>query len=432
MNKFYKNLLIFSYFLVYIFCFQYVRSYAYTVPESIDAGIFYGADAKTEFNIKASSVINTLGEYVYSSDITCDFLVKKAAGNMIEVYLNGNVVAAGNLALVFESHDGYTGVSEKFYRGKIKVAVYDNKLTVINRVGLDDYVKGVVAKEMSPSWHIEALKAQAVCARNYAVSQIGRHKSSGFDVCCTQHCQVYGGLSAETESTNAAVNDTLGVIALYDGKPASLFFSAAAGGNTEDVKNVWGSSVPYLVSVDSSYENDTNPYYRWEYKISKEKAAQLLSSYGLGDILDISIDETSPAGAVTKLRVTGSNGEKIFTLEGTRTLFGYGALKSQAYTLEKGGSSTVAVISSDGVHKVSSFYTINADQNKFAGASISFALSADGKTGIDLSASEYDFIFKGRGFGHLVGLSQYGAYEMAKAGFGYKDIIKHYFKGVSI
>lgn len=432
MNRLYKNLLVLTAVLSLSFFAVSAEVYAYELPDTIDAGIFYGSSASSEFVIKASNVINSSGELIYASDAVCSFSVVNSGADVIDIFLDGVKVCSGETALLFESSDGLTAVSEKFYRGKIKAAAYNDKLVIINRVSLDDYVKGVIAKEMSPSWHIEALKAQAVCARNYVVAQLGRHGSSGFDVCCSEHCQVYGGMSAETESTNSAVEQTSGVVAYYDGKPASLFFSAAAGGMTEDVKYVWGSSVPYLVSVDSSYENEKNPYYRWEYRISKDKATELLSSYSLGEVTDISIVETSPSGAVTKLLVSGTAGEKIFTLEGTRTLFGYGALKSQAYTLEK-ESPSLSAVTADGVFGLSSlFFTLDSDMNKQPASSTCFAVSSDGKISITLSSGEGNFVFKGRGFGHLVGLSQYGALEMAKAGFSYADIIKHYFRGVSL
>lgn len=416
--------------VVFYFVFFTAEVYAYQLPATVDAGIFYGSSASAEFTVKASSVFNSSGELIYASNYSCSFSVANSGDDVVRVFLDGAEVCSGESALLFEADDGITAVSGKSYRGKIKAAAYKGKLVIINRVGLEDYVKGVIAKEMSPSWHIEALKAQAVCARNYVITQLGRHGSSGFDVCCSEHCQVYGGLDAETESTNLAVEQTSNVIALYDGKPATLFFSAAAGEMTEDVRYVWGSAVPYLVSV-SSLESEKNPYYRWEYRVSRDKATKLLASYGLGDITDISIVETSPSGAVTKLLVSGTFGEKLFTLEGTRTVFGYGALKSQAYTLEKGASGMFAV-TSGGVVGLTSFCILDSDMNKNTAPSSCFAVSSDGKTAVTLYSGEGDFVFKGRGFGHLVGLSQYGAYEMAKSGFGYADIIKHYFKGVDL
>jgi len=138
------------------------------------------------------------------------------------------------------------------YRGSIELRINGNRFNVINLVGLEDYLKGVVPAEMGGNIypHIEALKAQAVAARTYVYYNRGQFKSLGFDICATQACQVYKGLDVEEERTNRAIEATKGEILTYDGKPINALFTAFCGGHTEDVEHVFdGEAVPYLRGV---------------------------------------------------------------------------------------------------------------------------------------------------------------------------------------
>jgi len=148
------------------------------------------------------------------------------------------------------------------YRGVLVVASRAGGLQVVNDVGLEKYVRGVVAQEMSSDWHPEALKAQAVAARSYALAS--RNPGAAFDVYPDTRSQAYGGVDAEAKTTNAAVAATRGEIVTYDGKVAQTFFSASSGGTTAAIEDAWPSAepVPYLVSVDDPYD-DVCPYHRW-------------------------------------------------------------------------------------------------------------------------------------------------------------------------
>ena len=151
----------------------------------------------------------------------------------------------------FDGKNGYTSVKNKWYRGIIKVQNVNGKLTVINDVGLEDYIKGVVPSEMPSSWNMEALKAQAIAARSYAMSNLGKHGAQGFDLVDTTADQVYGGASAERETTNQAVNDTKGIVITYDSKIICAYYSASAGGQSVTASDAWGSNLPYIRSVPS-------------------------------------------------------------------------------------------------------------------------------------------------------------------------------------
>ncbi len=144
---------------------------------------------------------------------------------------------------------------EKWYRGILRVLNKDNTITVINDLCLENYLQGVVPAEMPPSWNIEALKAQTIAARTYAVANMGKHSKEGFDLLDTQMDQVYEGVQAEYESTNNAVISTSGIIMIYNNKPISAMYSSSAGGQTTSAQSSFGYDVPYLQSVLSYDDN---------------------------------------------------------------------------------------------------------------------------------------------------------------------------------
>ncbi len=149
-------------------------------------------------------------------------------------------------------------VDGRTYRGTLDV--YGNTrhtLTVVDELPLEDYLRGVVPNELSPSTfgQIEALKAQAVAARTYIYRNIGQYSNEGYDVCSTDSCQVYAGASSEDPLSTQAVLDTRGTVAIYDGKPINALYSSTCGGRTEDAENIFNEKVPYLVSVDCEYKH---------------------------------------------------------------------------------------------------------------------------------------------------------------------------------
>lgn len=144
---------------------------------------------------------------------------------------------------------------DRWYRGILRIQNKDSLLTVINDICLENYIQSVLPSEMPCSWAEEALKAQAVAARTYAVANLGKHSAEGFDLVDTQMDQVYLGVSSETENTNKAVLDTLGIVMTYKNKPISAMYSSAAGGQTRSAKESFMNDTPYLLSV-KSYDDD--------------------------------------------------------------------------------------------------------------------------------------------------------------------------------
>ena len=148
---------------------------------------------------------------------------------------------------------GFVSAKGKWYRGIIMIQNKNGKLTVINNVPLEDYIKGVVPSEMPSSWATEAHKAQAIAARSYALANLGKRAKYGYDLKDTTEDQAYGGASKETPDTNYAVDETKGIVLTYNMKVINAYYSASAGGQTN--VNSWGSSLPYLRSVPSFDDN---------------------------------------------------------------------------------------------------------------------------------------------------------------------------------
>ena len=148
---------------------------------------------------------------------------------------------------------GFVSAKGHWYRGIIMIQNKNGKLTVINNVPLEDYIRGVVPSEMPSSWSTEAHKAQAIAARSYALANLGKRARYGYDLKDTPEDQAYRGASAETSATNYAVDQTKGIVLTYNMKVISAYYSASAGGMTNT--NSWGNNLPYLRSVPSFDEN---------------------------------------------------------------------------------------------------------------------------------------------------------------------------------
>ena len=149
-------------------------------------------------------------------------------------------------------------IDGRAYRGALEVFGNSrNTLTIVNELPLEEYLRGVVPNELSPTTfgQIEALKAQAVAARTYIQRNIGQYKNEGYDICATDACQVYFGAGTEDPLATQAVIETRGVVATYDGKPINALYSSTCGGRTENAENIFTEKVPYLVSTSCEYKH---------------------------------------------------------------------------------------------------------------------------------------------------------------------------------
>ena len=194
------------------------------------------------------------------------------------------------------------------YRGQLAVSVANGSLRAVNSVGLEGYLFGVVPSEMPHTWHPEALKAQAVAARSYALAV--RKTGSWFDLYPDTRSQVYRGIAGEKASTTVAVQETAGEVVMYGGRVATTYFYSSSGGRTAAAEEVWGSPVPYLVSVDDPYDT-ISPHHRWgPVVIPAGRLGKALRSPG--KLTDVRIAKGA-SGYVRTVTAVGSRGESSAT-----------------------------------------------------------------------------------------------------------------------
>src|SRR5512136_1131094 len=184
---------------------------------------------------------------------------------------------------------GTVRVNGATYRGNLKLIVTgQGRINAVNLVDIEDYLYGVVPKEMPPNWPDEALKAQAVVSRTFARYQMDANASREYDISATTSSQVYGGIAAETDRTRRAIDATQGIILTFNGKPALTYFHANSGGMTEDARNVWRVAIPYLQSVSDDYSTQA-PGAAWSSFLSFDQIRDSMSRNGIntGQISDL-------------------------------------------------------------------------------------------------------------------------------------------------
>lgn len=173
-----------------------------------------------------------------------------ARNKKMAIRINGEYKDINSDRIVIKSsQDGFVSTKKKWYRGNLIIQNNNGRLTVINDVDLESYLKGVIPSEMPTSWDVEAHKAQAIAARSYALANLGKRAAKGYDLEDTPRDQAYGGASAENRGTTKAVNDTRGIVLTHNQRIISAFYTASAGGKTKTAS--WGGNVPYLRSVPS-------------------------------------------------------------------------------------------------------------------------------------------------------------------------------------
>jgi stage II sporulation protein D len=282
-----------------------------------------------------------------------------------------------------KSRNDLTQVNGRKYRGWVELR--RNRaglLLVINDLDLEDYLKGVVAAEIPHAWEFEALKAQAVAARTYALYQKRTSGKRSYHILATVSSQVYRGNAGERSNAVKAVQDTKGLVIDYGGEIIPAFYHADCGGHTEDAAELWGIDVPYLKGVECECQRIAENGV-WEKRISVFTLADALrrKGYGVGVVSDLSIRDMTPAGRVKHVAVTSSGANSLIPGETLRSALGNTVIPSVFFELEISGDEAV---------------------------------------------------FSGRGRGHGVGLCQWGAKEMAQRGHDFKAILAHYYPGTSL
>jgi len=279
-------------------------------------------------------------------------------------------------AAKINSLTGQLFMNGQFYYGSLEIFKDKNGIYAINNLPFEEYIEGVVAAEIGREWEPEALKAQAVISRTYAAFYKRYNSSNSYHITSSTLHQLYKGKNEDPLITDA-VKATAGEILTYHNQPIKSFFHATCGGKTEVPEEIWKESYPYLPSVDCYGKN--SPYDNWQRRFSLKEISGALE---FGNIEEINISSYTATGRVKTLTITGQNksGDSTIEIKATelRKLLGYKELPSTQFSLSKTG---------DGI------------------------------------------IFTGKGFGHGVGLSQWGALEMARQGKNYREILAHFYPG---
>ena len=193
------------------------------------------------------------GKVLFVSRSFFPYSIKVYDDNSIAIKIKGRYYDCATNAIFIENPDkkGFLATKTRWYRGDIVIYNIDGALTVVNSLPLEEYLLGVVPSEMPSKWNIEAHKAQAIAARSYALANLNKRNSKGYDLKDTPLDQAYGGASSETPQTTRAVLSTRGEVLTYDSKIIPAYYHASAGGKTLSAGDVWNHDLPYIQSVNS-------------------------------------------------------------------------------------------------------------------------------------------------------------------------------------
>ncbi len=290
---------------------------------------------------------------------------------------------------------GQVTFNQKSYRGSLHLVSTGNGFDVRNTLPLEQYLYSVVPSEMPASWPLDALKSQAVAARTYALVDLKRSHRRGYDVAATTASQVYQGVKAEHPRSTQAVIATRGQVVTFKNEPIDAYFHSTSGGKTEFGGDLWANK-PYLKPVKDV--DQASPKYIWHTQFSQQQLQQLLQSklqVNVGELKSLEPATRTRGGRVKTLRIQGTRGVK--TVDGAKLR---SALHLNSTFFNVGGINAAGQL-------------IVPDQEQI----------------VEIPET---FEFAGRGWGHGMGMSQWGARQLALDGKGYREILKHYYQGVRV
>jgi len=296
----------------------------------------------------------------------------------------GMAVYSSKRLLVRPLKDASVIINNHTFRGDVLLMrTANNRITAINSINIEDYISGVLYHEVSNHWPMEALKAQAVAARTYALYKMDLSRHSDYDMTNDIYSQVYGGKDSERYRTGLAVERTSGLVLSYQGKILPAYFHATCAGMTEDAKELWGVDVVPLRGVPCMFCQDS-PHMHWKknYRLRDIQFALNRHGYKIGLINKIEIVERDRSDRIKNLKITDREGDELVIAgKDFRELMGPNDLKSNNFEISMQG------------------YYVN---------------------------------FIGKGWGHGVGMCQWGARGMAEQQFTYKQILSYYYPGAQL
>ena len=362
-----------SLFILFTFVFPL---HAFDVDELLDGdGLSNGFTHFLRIGIKTD-----VSSFMLEGDIQIldgrDNVLSSDQGRFKIAAASGGITVGGKFfktdVLKFTSELIPLKVEGRMFRGGIEVYLKNAKLIVVNKLDIEDYVKGVINKEAIPSWPIEAKKTQAVLARTFAVYQkMFNPRSEFFDLAPTVLDQVYDGLGKEDVTSVEAVNATRGEVITLGSNPAKIYFHSTCGGTISSSAEIWKKDEPHLQELHCPYCTKSS-LYRWKRNL---KAADIAKKLGVKSVKSI-----STVRGKTRVDSVVVDGKK-FPVNKFRELVGFSVIWSNDFTVSKNGDT---------------------------------------------------FVFSGKGAGHGVGVCQWGMAGMAAQGKNHYEILKFYLKGIEI
>ena len=388
------------------------------------------------------------GTSVVGGSTTCYTVVNSGTGDILFEFDTRGAVGLAISPISTDAQTPKTWFKGYLYYGDFLYQRQNgNDITVINIVPDDRYVAGVLPYEFVCSGGIESLKAGCVAIRTFAKATT-KHQSKGFDVCTSTDCQVYRGVytGGEAAAVEAAAAATAGQCLYYNGSLIQALFYAANGGAMESAENTWGYAYPYLIAKEDPYENAISfASQAWSYTVTPAQVKSLLQSYkySCADIVSMEVTATTSVGNVNAVTIKDSAGKEIvLSKDNVRLLQNLSGVKyfSRRFSIApsySGGTVTESVyrvFDGKGVTETKNLTAITANGTVAVSGSAPIRTNTGVKTetGEVTGGTLSGWTITGRGYGHNVGLSQWGAYAMAKQGFNYQDILHFYYPGTTI
>ncbi|MBU1125135.1 MAG: SpoIID/LytB domain-containing protein [Candidatus Omnitrophica bacterium] len=299
------------------------------------------------------------------------------------ILIGGHSISASRIVISPFSQEDIVLINGRRFRGDIQCLRLDaKKLTVVNILDLEDYVKGILYHEASHYWPMEVLKAQAIVCRSYAVYQKQANRSQVFDLTNDQYSQIYGGRTSERSRTNKVVEETAGLVLSFQEKVIPAYFHATCGGHTEDASRLWNTDVACLKGVVCKFCQGS-PHYQWHCVLALSQIEESLKSagYPITKMKDIRIISRNTSGRIVDLELISAKKSLTISAKDFRLALNPRILRSTNFTVRVAGNEAV---------------------------------------------------FEGKGWGHGVGFCQWGGYFMAKDGRSFREILSYYYPGTEV
>ena len=357
-------------------------------------------------------------------------------GSRLNASVDGHSMALAPSTLLTVQNDDPRGIwlGSRRYRGVLRISGRGGRLRVVNSLGIETYLASVVGSEMPHRWPLAALQAQAVAARTYALKQ--RSRGGAWDVKATVASQVYRGVESETPSTRQAVVSTRSLVLVHGGRLIDAVFHSSSGGLTEASGMVWRRQHPYLVSVPDHDQH--SPVHRWEQWFDPAGLRQRLPE--TGGLQAVEVISRSGSGRVRQARLRGPRGSLVLSGGELRKRLG---LKSTLVNFEMvtGGQRPPVELPVRGVT------TTVKRASRIDRITASVARQGQGRPPLLVapppslvsktstrrwSSQGLQLLVKGQGYGHGVGMSQWGAHGLAEQGAGFRSILQHYYRGAEV